>query len=643
MMRTIPSLVVTFALAASAGGQTNATTPTVYELVQGSTYQTGCFPPCACPVMSETPVEGMFRLAFTGADPLFSHYAITEVKWLVRIGEQEILITGAGTYKTGGEFALTHQLELDLAVGGNAPQHFDSGTVPGGGSFPKIDIVISIHGMQCFDTVIHVIAAPLGEVTPKLPRHANFVLNPRESRYEISLFYPGPRSKIAGSVRLFLGDPTVPVIAVAGMVGLSVDGADFISLDPVPISMVHIFQNPNVRSIGSWNMLTGQIAFDLYLTPVPVPQPIHLSGTLTHAGLNVEGDNGPIMDARMHLKIVAYEAPLPPPPLDVWFSTEIGFGAGAMSSGAGGIVRISDGDLLSRRGHIVRTNRELTARLGIMPVVPDLGLDAVMLGPMGQIWFSFEEVAGSPWSETLGTWLKHGDLLSDAGQIVRTNEQLLARFVRMPPVTDVGLDAVARGPNRAILFSTEEGFFSQALGVTVRHGDLLSDRGAVVRTNAQLLANFDPIDMTMGPMAPDYGLDAIVLRPFGEIWFSTETGFNDAHLGSISDGDLLSTRGYVVARNLELVGPFGPVEDITNFGLDAANVVVPCRVGDFDYDGDLDHRDFAYFQASFGASGVPAADPDSGDLDGDGDVDASDLAVLLGCMGGPDTPVGQDR
>jgi hypothetical protein len=46
-------------------------------------------------------------------------------------------------------------------VGANAPQHFDSGLVSGGGGFPKILVDISLHrGQACIDTVLHVQAAP---------------------------------------------------------------------------------------------------------------------------------------------------------------------------------------------------------------------------------------------------------------------------------------------------------------------------------------------------------------------------------------------------------------------------------------------------------------------------------------------------
>ena len=633
--------------------------PTVYELTDRSTYQIGCFDPCACPILDEVPVKGTFLLTPAGSDGLFQTYDVTQVEWTVALGHETIRITGSGTYRIGGEFALSHQLELDLATNNDPPQHFDSGVLVGGAGFPHMDIVISINGMYCFDTVIHVDARPAGP-PPPLPRHAHFVLHPRESSVELSLFVGGTRSDLHGSIRLFLGDPDVPVIAIPGMVGLSVDGADLIAPDfepdlpglPEPL---HMIQDPNVRSVGAWNSRTGEIGFELHLTTtgaygLPVPQPVYLSGTLTNAGLCVEGDNGNVADGHMALTIKAFEVPLPPPPIDLWFSTEIGFGAGRVSPSVDAIVPISDGDLLSRRGHVVRRNHQLTARLGIMPVVPDLGLDAVLLGPRNEIWFSFEEEIPQIWSETLGVWLKHGDLLSETGYVVQANERLLERFGRMPVVSDAGLDAVTRAPNHAILFSTEDSFFSETLGVLVGHGDLLSNRGHIVRTNRQLLERFDIIDLTMSPLPADYGLDAVILRPHKEIWFSAELGFyvgdpdGSGQYRWIGDGALLSNRGYVVADNLKLVDPFAPVEDTDNFGLDAVNVVVPIRPADFDHDGDVDQVDFGIFQTSISGADAPTtADAiESGDFDGDGDVDQDDFGVLQECMSGANVPADSD-
>lgn len=138
----------------------------------------------------------------------------------------------------------------------------------------------------------------------------------------------------------------------------------------------------------------------------------------------------------------------------------------------------------------------------------------------------------------------------------------------MPPATDAGLDAVQVLDDGEVYFSIEKAFFSEALGRQIRNGDLLSSRGSIVKSNEQLIVRFQPVDRNR-----DYGLDAFHVWPSGEVWFSVETGFQGPHLEPYGHGDLLSDQGYVVARNLELVGPFQPIEDLADFGLDALFII----------------------------------------------------------------------
>ena len=170
-------------------------------------------------------------------------------------------------------------------------------------------------------------------------------------------------------------------------------------------------------------------------------------------------------------------------------------------------------------------------------------------------------------SGTLGS-LQHGDLLSNKGRILRRNQDLLARFVVQPPVPDTGLDAIHILDTGEILFSIQMNIFSEKLGITLHRGDLLSSTGTILRSNPQLLAQFHSTSAVT-----DYGLDALYLWPSGEIWFSTEDSFQDQLLGPISAGDLLSDQGYIVFRNLELLNAFAPKQALTNFGLDALYVV----------------------------------------------------------------------
>jgi len=167
-------------LAGSARGEAEfAAVPSgIYRLAEkASTFQQGCFEPCYCPILAEVPVRGTFRLTATGFDGRFQLYAVTDINWTVSLGDPELRITGSGTYKLGGEFALQQQLSLDLQVGDNPPQHFKSGLTPPGARFPSLAATLSINQMYCFDTVIAIEASPVpqAEIRPyRLLRDSTF-------------------------------------------------------------------------------------------------------------------------------------------------------------------------------------------------------------------------------------------------------------------------------------------------------------------------------------------------------------------------------------------------------------------------------------------------------------------------------------
>ncbi len=100
-------------------------------------------------------------LAPAGSDWLYDYYTVTDVNWTAATGDPELRITGTGKYTIGGEFALVHRLELNLAVGNNLVEHFDSGSIPVNSQFPAINITVSIHGQYCFDTILAVLATPV--------------------------------------------------------------------------------------------------------------------------------------------------------------------------------------------------------------------------------------------------------------------------------------------------------------------------------------------------------------------------------------------------------------------------------------------------------------------------------------------------
>lgn len=314
-----------------------------------------------------------------------------------------------------------------------------------------------------------------------------------------------------------------------------------------------------------------------------------------------------------------------PWPGELAFSTENGCTSADPSLG-----KISDGDLLSPGGKIVRRNGNLLGKLGIMPIVPDVGLDAI-LRPTPKAWISGGFFPCDFWfsierdvvSESLGA-LHHGDLVSDRGAIIKTNSDLLSSFAPALPVPDVGLDAICESPEGVLLFSTEEDFFSEKLGRTLGHGDLLNSDGTIFKTSEELLARFHPILPV--PKEFVFGLDAAYVWPNGEVWFSIENGFTDVELGPIGEGDLLSSVGRIVMTNRQLLREFKPIEDLADFGLDAIEFIIPQPLGDLDYDCDVQLDDFAEFAAWWLRK--DCLECGGADFSGDGLVEIDDLVIF---------------
>jgi len=138
----------------------------VYALTADSNFTEGCFPPLMCPTLLAEAIGGTFRLSSLAAaeSGAFEEYAITDVYWLVRIGGEDIPITGSGMYRIGGVSDSQQQMVLSLRVGDAKVQVFDSGLVPiYSPGLAVIDVVISINGQSYLDTVIGVRARAFRE------------------------------------------------------------------------------------------------------------------------------------------------------------------------------------------------------------------------------------------------------------------------------------------------------------------------------------------------------------------------------------------------------------------------------------------------------------------------------------------------
>lgn len=138
----------------------------LYRLDKDASFAFGCFGPCECPVLLDIPVTGTFLFTPTGCDPLYCHYAVSEVDWSyptrdpVTGAARTVHVTGSGTYLEGGEFARQQRLILDLSSDGAPPQHFDSGLALASRPFPGLDVSVWLHGGFCFDTTFAVKATP---------------------------------------------------------------------------------------------------------------------------------------------------------------------------------------------------------------------------------------------------------------------------------------------------------------------------------------------------------------------------------------------------------------------------------------------------------------------------------------------------
>jgi hypothetical protein len=145
----------------------------IYVLEKGSSVEEGCFDPCLCPILLLDDLRGLFVLAPLPRDPAspFRSFAVRWVRWGFRPFREPTRVVGNGTYEitgdrfdAGGELPLAHRLTLDLEVGDEPVQTYDSGLVPGGSDaerFPPIEIAISRNGMYCYDRVFSIRAKPV--------------------------------------------------------------------------------------------------------------------------------------------------------------------------------------------------------------------------------------------------------------------------------------------------------------------------------------------------------------------------------------------------------------------------------------------------------------------------------------------------
>jgi hypothetical protein len=259
------------------------------------------------------------------------------------------------------------------------------------------------------------------------------------------------------------------------------------------------------------------------------------------------------------------------PMKDIAFTTTYSFTSGSSKA------RVNHGDLLSARGKIILTSSELIKGFNLWPTfaMQEPGLDAIHMPALASADSARPSVFFSTDKDILADDTPgQGDILDSSGKIVMRNKELVAPFGPMPVASDAGLDALQVYPcyspadKPMFLFSVKQGFFSENLGVYISPGDLLLTGGKVFMTEAKLLRNYKPVDAT----AAGIGVDAVALRWNSEVWFSVNRDFQDARLGRVGNGDVLSDNGRIVCRNRDLLAGFDPLEDLADFGLDGVSI-----------------------------------------------------------------------
>src|SRR5208283_2784115 len=133
--------------------------------------------------------------------------------------------------------------------------------------------------------------------------------------------------------------------------------------------------------------------------------------------------------------------------------------------------------------------------------------------PFLEIWFSTSQDFQAGIWDSPTNLVSPGDLISSVGRVVKRNHELTQNLAPMPSIPDLWLKDVDVLPGGEIAFSIQASVWSQTLNTQLDPGDLLSDRGRVLRTNQQLIAAFLP----KPPLPTGAGLGAVQVMDNGEV------------------------------------------------------------------------------------------------------------------------------
>jgi hypothetical protein len=249
------------------------------------------------------------------------------------------------------------------------------------------------------------------------------------------------------------------------------------------------------------------------------------------------------------IKLDFFAAPI----REILFSTAHGFTPADTNIGY-----VDNDDIIASSGRVLFKKTNIIETFEFAEPIPSI--DAWDISPKanGEILFS---LATDGVSKKIGS-VTHDDILSSTGKRFFEGGILMGRLGLMPPTPHLGIDAFHFNSEDEFLFSIVNSGFSETQGITLNGADLLLSSGSLFLKSDKLLKNFSMPENVNEP-----NIDGFFLWPNGEIWFSLDSGFEDKNLGWISHGDILSSEGYVVLKNLDLLNHFSPLEDLADFGL----------------------------------------------------------------------------
>jgi len=118
-----------------------------------STFTSGCWPPCLCPIALFPGVGGSMDLVPTGAGATYTEYDVVNINWNMA----GTAVTGMGTFRISQVFG-TQETVLDLSFDGQLPVTFQSGSAFTTAAFPDISFAINQGNFTCFDQLFNITA-----------------------------------------------------------------------------------------------------------------------------------------------------------------------------------------------------------------------------------------------------------------------------------------------------------------------------------------------------------------------------------------------------------------------------------------------------------------------------------------------------